>query len=509
MELKNAEEVKFDQDLWLIQIKEGLQIRGKQKEEKEICISVFDVPKELLAMTPEAYIPQCVSIGPYHHSRSQLYEMERYKVSAVRRFEKTLTGGCKFESVVEEVKKYDWQFRNCYHKYLDYKKETLTWLMALDASFVLDCLQFQVERADQPSSQVSSHGKPLGRVLDPTGRSAIHNAIMRELMMLENQLPLFLLQKLLEMELGSQDKAEESLCKLVTRAYMNDTISKKNDDGNVLSPDSTYITRALKALWKALSSLEISLDQLVSALPEGVLKGKTVQLVTQMSTHLVSAFETLSIKRKDEIDEEKDEERGYSSAETPPTRDELAIPSVSNLYSAGVKFLPTEGDLTTIRFDPRTATLYLPKLRLDSSTEVVLRNLVAFEASAAPGDLIFTRYSDFMNGIIDKEEDVRLLRKSGIIYNHLADDGKVASLWNGLGKCVKLTKVKHLDQVIADVNKHYHKRWRVAVKNNISKYIIGSWELLTVVAAGILLLLTCLEAFCSVYECKHWWNNTS
>ncbi|GLJ35855.1 hypothetical protein SUGI_0719700 [Cryptomeria japonica] len=218
MELKNAEEVKFDQDLWLIQIKEGLQIHGKQKEEKEICISVFGVPKELSAMTPEAYIPQCVSIGPYHHSRSQLYEMERYKVSAVRRFEKTLTGGCKFESVVEEVKKYDWQIRNCYHKYLDYKKETLAWLMALDASFVLDCLQFQVERADQPSSQVSSHGKPLDRVLDPTGRSAIHNAIMRDLMMLENQLPLFLLQKLLEMELGSQDKAEERLCKLVTRA---------------------------------------------------------------------------------------------------------------------------------------------------------------------------------------------------------------------------------------------------------------------------------------------------
>ncbi|GLJ35860.1 hypothetical protein SUGI_0719760 [Cryptomeria japonica] len=546
MELKNAEEVKFDQDLWLIQIKEGLQIHGEQKEEKEICISVFGVPKELLAMTPEAYIPQCVSIGPYHHSRSQLYEMESYKVSAVRRFEKTLTGGCKFESVVEEVKKYDWQIRNCYHKYLDYNKETLAWLMALDASFVLDCLQFQVERADQPSSQVSSHGKLLGRVLDPTGRSAIHNAIIRDLMMLENQLPLFLLQKLLEMELGSQDKAEERLCKLVTRACrewspfmlkmrdssrlrikerghilevfyysivpapdMDDTISKKNDDGIVLSPDSTYITRALKALWKALSSLEISLDQLVSALPEGVLKGKPVQLVTQMSTHLVSAFGTLSIKRKEEKDEEKDEEREYSYAETPPTRDELAIPSVSNLYSVGVKFLPTEGDLTTIRFDPRTATLYLPKLRLDSSTEVVLRNLVAFEASAAPGDLIFTRYSDFMNGIIDKEEDVRLLRKNGIIYNHLADDEKVASLWNGLGRCVKLTKVKHLDQVIADVNKHYHKRWPVAVKKNISKYIFGSWKLLTVVAAGILLLLTCLEAFCSVYECKHWWNNTS
>ncbi|GLJ35836.1 hypothetical protein SUGI_0719450 [Cryptomeria japonica] len=107
-------------------------------------------------------------------------------------------------------------------------------------------------------------------------------------------------------------------------------------------------------------------------------------------------------------------------------------------------------------------------------SEVVLRNLVAFEASAAPGDFILTRYTDFMNAIVDKEEDVRLLRKSGIICNHLVDDGKVASLWNGLRRCVKLTKVKYLDQVITDVNKHYNKRWSIAVKEKISTYIFGS-----------------------------------
>ncbi|GLJ35862.1 hypothetical protein SUGI_0719800 [Cryptomeria japonica] len=99
-------------------------------------------------------------------------------------------------------------------------------------------------------------------------------------------------------------------------------------------------------------------------------------------------------------------------------------------------------------------------------SEVVLRNLVAFEASAAP--------RDFMNAIVDKEEDVRLLRKSGIICNHLVDNGKVASLWNGLRRCVKLTKVKYLDQVITDVNKHYNKRWSIAVKEKISRYIFGS-----------------------------------
>ncbi|GLJ35869.1 hypothetical protein SUGI_0719920 [Cryptomeria japonica] len=220
---------------------------------------------------------------------------------------------------------------------------------------------------------------------------------------------------------------------------IDDTISKKNDDGNVSLPDSTCLRRALKPLWKALSSLKISLVQVFSALSERVFSGRPVQLATQLSTNLVSAFETLSIKRIDEKDGKTDGDRGYSSVETPPTRDELEIPSVSELYSAGVTLRPTEGDLTRIRFDQTSATLYLPKLRLDCSTEVVLRNLVAFEASVSPGDLIFTRCTDFMNGIIDTVEDVQLLRKRGIIYNHLEDEGKVASLWNGLGKCVKLT----------------------------------------------------------------------
>jgi hypothetical protein len=88
---------------------------------------------------------------------------------------------------------------------------------------------------------------------------------------------------------------------------------------------------------------------------------------------------------------------------------------------------------------------------------------VAFEASVAPGVMAFTRYTDFMNGMIDAEEDVKLLRQSGIISNHLQSDGEVASLWNNMGKCVRLTKVEYLDNVIEDVNRYYNRKWNVVV----------------------------------------------
>eukprot|EP01018_Ginkgo_biloba_P015759 Gb_28287 [translate_table: standard] len=196
-----------------------------------------------------------------------------------------------------------------------------------------------------------------------------------------------------------------------------------------------------------------------------------------------------------------------SALKQAPLRDELDIPSVTLLGYAGINFAPTNGDLTTIRFDHTTTTLYLPPVTLDTNTEVILRNLVAFESSAAPGAMVFTRYTDFMNGIIDSAEDVNLLRKSGIIYNHMENDEEVASMWNGMGKCVRLTKVKHLDKVIADINAFYNIRWNVAIIESVNKYIFDSWQFLSFLAAAILLLLACFQAFCSVYNCKKKWMN--
>jgi hypothetical protein len=58
---------------------------------------------------------------------------------------------------------------------------------------------------------------------------------------------------------------------------------------------------------------------------------------------------------------------------------------------------------------------------------------------------------------------VKLLRQCGIINNHLQSDGEVASLWNNMGKCVHLTKVEYMDNVIEDVKRYYNRKWNVVV----------------------------------------------
>jgi hypothetical protein len=417
-------------------------------------------------------------------------------------------------------------------------------------------LQFYVRQADE-NSDVDV--KQLGRVLDPTGTSAAHNSIVRDLMMLENQLPLFLLQKLLELQLGSEAKAEERLCTLLRllcqelspftfklpedskihtteRGHILEVLYyaivpvSNNEDPNIpkeeekeeaVSEDMSTLTRAFSLLWTALTSLNVGPIRFLTNLTRRALNGRAVQLLMKLPLRLLSTLgnlPVLSVLKKPlallvNKDATKTEEEGKGEAEEspvkiiPPTRDELAIPSVADLYSAGVKFAPTDGDLTSIQFDEKTATLYLPKVKLDNNTEVILRNLVAFEASAAPGAMVFTRYTDFMNGMIDSEEDVKLLRLSGIFNNHLQSDGEVASLWNSMGKCVRLTKIRYLDNVIEDVNRYYNRKWNVAVVEFVNEHIFGSWQFLSLIAAAILLVFTCFQAFCSVYDCKKWLTN--
>ncbi|TKY74759.1 putative UPF0481 protein [Spatholobus suberectus] len=111
-----------------------------------------------------------------------------------------------------------------------------------------------------------------------------------------------------------------------------------------------------------------------------------------------------------------------------------------------------------------------------------------------------------MNGIIDTEEDVRILREAGILTNRLKSDREVASLWNGMTKSVKVTKVAVLDRAIEGANAYYSGSWKVKVKIAMKKYVYGSWPGLTFLAANVLILLSIVEAICSVYQCSRWLN---
>ncbi|OMP01478.1 hypothetical protein COLO4_11835 [Corchorus olitorius] len=542
----------FDERRWVINIRQTLE--AELEEDTEIPVSIFNVPKILLSCDPDSYTPQLVAIGPYHYWRPELNEMERYKIAAAKRAQKNLLNNLQLCDVVEQLVKIDPKIRACYHKLLEFSHETLAWMMAIDASFLLEFLQIYAIKEGKLVTRVSSR---MSHLADYAGRKSNRNAILRDMMMLENQIPLFVLRKMLEVQSSCLEQADDLLLSMLTglckdvspfkmmselpKVHVSETshlldclydmivpckiqlriaseISQFDDNQNECIKDEDegiseagedpgYVKKLLGEIWSLLTKLNGGPIRMVKKL----LLSKPIKLMFQLPWTILSKFPGLSLlkqpmeqffNKEDKEDDKPDGNNQGSNVDKPPLVEEITIPSVSELLNSGVRFLPTEGNLLTITFDVKTVTFYLPTVTLDVNTEIILRNLVAYEASNATGPLVLTRYTELMNGIIDNEEDVKLLRERGIILNRLKSDKEAATLWNGMSKSIRLTKVPFLDKAIEEVNKYHNGRWNIKAKRMMKAYVFGSWQVLTLLAAIVLLLLMGLQTFCSAYTCN-------
>ncbi|KAM7471653.1 hypothetical protein LguiA_009836 [Lonicera macranthoides] len=532
----------FDENRWVIQIRQTLD--EELDEDANIPVCIFNVPKILMATDPDSYIPQQIAFGPYHYFQPEMYEMERYKLAAAKRAQKK-NENLNFEHLVKKLTKLEPRIRACYHRYLNFDCETLAWMMAVDACFLLEFLQVYAVKESQVLPPRMSH------LVDVTGRKSAQDAMVRDMAMLENQIPLFILRKMLKFHFSSSELADDMLlsmlmgfCKELSpfkmtehlpnvqvknRAHLLDFLyhmivpeskelpaiveveEHKNEEdekevGSKTFGESSHVKQLLHFIYRLLSKLNHGPVRLLKRL-----LSKPLKVMVKLPLTILSNLPGIRIlKQPLEIlfssvqeDEGKPEnEDSSNNISKPPLVEEISIPSVTDLYKSGVYFSPTNGGVMDISFDHKTFTLHLPVVSLDVNTGVILRNLVAYEACKASGPLVFTRYTELMNGIIDTTEDAKFLRERGIIINRLKSDEEVANLWNGMSKSVKLTKVPFLDKAIEDVNKYYSGRWKVKVANFMKVYVFGSWQFLTLLAAIMMLCLTTLQAFCSVYKCS-------
>ncbi|XP_075491100.1 putative UPF0481 protein At3g02645 [Primulina tabacum] len=524
----------LDEQSWINQIRRALDQDEDLEEESDIPVSIFNVPKTLLLSSPDCYIPQRVAIGPYHNWRPELYEMERNKIYAAKRSKKQLQA-LRFQHLLYHLIKLETMFRACYQNYLNFDGETLAWMMVVDSCFLLEFLQvFAVKGGrilTRASSRVSRFVVSLGR------QSASHdNAIVRDMIMLENQIPLFCLRKVLEFQLGSVTfEADNKLyamlmnfCKELSPFKMIQELPEVHQVMgcdhlldllyHLIVPKSEETSSEIKLdieeqqneeggennLWKTISKSKSGLMRLIKRL----LVSKPAHFLFKLPWKIISNLPGVIILRQLEYIcftqyQERNGLENRNNMNMPPLMEEIAIPSVTELSKAGVKFSATNEGISSIRFDVKSATFHLPTFVLDINTEAVIRNLIAYESCTASGRLVLTRYAELINGIIDTEEDAKFLREKGVILNHSKSDEDVANLWNGMTKSIQLTKVPFLDKVIEDLNMCYNQSFRVKIRKFLAQNVYSSWQSLTLMAAIMVLCLMSFQAFCSAFSCAH------
>uniref|UniRef100_J3NDF0 Uncharacterized protein n=1 Tax=Oryza brachyantha TaxID=4533 RepID=J3NDF0_ORYBR len=190
-----------------------------------------------------------------------------------------------------------------------------------------------------------------------SGHGLLYNVpyIRRDMIMMENQLPLLVLEKLVAVESGIKEN-EDFVNRLVQR---------------FLSPTA----------WPPATGVGLALHPL-DVLRRSLLAGPA------------------------------------ASPRTPPetaATDDI-IRSAEELYEAGIRFgrSPTSS-LLDIRF--HGGVLYLPAIAVDDTTEYILLNLMAFERLHAGAGNDVTAYVFFMDNMIDSARDVALLTARRVVYN--------------------------------------------------------------------------------------------
>ncbi|CAL5008208.1 unnamed protein product [Urochloa decumbens] len=532
--------VHFDEERWLSRVRQSLE--REAAEALGAAAKVFDVPRVLRATRPEAYLPQHFALGPYHCNRPELRDMERYKLAAAKRAEKLFAEGRKFEHLVERLLEAQDKIRAPYHRFLELSDQTLAWMMAIDTCFLLDFLESY--HRDEVTDMVSSATNWI-------------NATVRDAMMLENQLPLFLFSLALSLRHPAAEQAAGDALHAVLGRFIREVSPIKTAAELVVADESRH-AHMLELLYHFLvpdASVfdcagddrepppmvpeEFTVDMLdpsqqlpdydkvkqacftVSSLdvaPVRFLKKNFISRPMSLASSLpgtimrkvplLSAMAPLVTKlmASPEV-EAKLKGVNLGTILNSPLAQEIMIPSVSTLARWGVRFVPAPEGIAGIAFDPAAATVSLPIITLDANTEVVLRNLVAYEAVAVRGPLVLARYTELMNGIIDTPRDVKILRQSGVVVNHLKSDKEAADMWNGMCRATRLSKVPRLDATIREVNAHRSRRAAARAQKLLKKYVFRSWRILTLLAAVVLLLMTALQTFCSVYPCKSWFGS--
>lgn len=483
-------------------------------------VCVFEVPKALSSQKLEAYIPQLIALGPYHHLRPELYHMERYKLAAIKQIS-TQEQLFSFQHlVISRLKEIDTCTRACYNKFMDYDQDTLAWIVAIDGCFLL--------------SLVDSYKKS---VFDNT-------IITRDILMVENQIPYILLQeirKCLHLCSDSHDFDHDHDHELLntfidfceSQSPLKITVDRENYRrkphhlldlmyhliidfvGRVPTPRQDGPPREVPVFVDVIYRSASKIDDVddPDVIHENV--GAILDMVESMGNKraqailkpvkMVSDIPWSSISgmfRKGTLQHGEENSNNVSD-------EEIAIPSVSHLYRyADLKCRPLGCNemINEIKFVEKEAILYLPVLNLNSSSECILRNLVAYEAATSKSSLEFARYVNLMNGIVDTAEDVKLLKQNGVIFATLTDE-EIADLFNGMKRFyVKTNQKSNIEVAIKKVNDYYDKKLMVRIIRKAKKNLYASWKCLALFSTVLLFIVLGIQSFCSVYTCSRFWG---
>ncbi|GFS35328.1 hypothetical protein Acr_00g0039140 [Actinidia rufa] len=399
--------------------------------------SIYNVPRKIRKLNEEAYTPCLMSIGPLHHGKPHLKSMKRYKLEYCQKF--LYLSGMGIENLIDEAKGWENEVREHYQDNIKYSSKEFVEMFVLDGTFIIMLFLKEKFPKNFAYNDVIFANQWMQR------------ALLHDMMLLENQLPCFVLEKLLSMV--RQELPDKITFSELTHHYFR-----------LVGNTDKVSTKEIKE--------------------------------PRTRRHLVEYLLTFQLM-------------GFDKKLARSTKKFEYTRSATELYAAGIKFISSQDRcILEIKYTNH-GELTIPKLKVNESTETLFRNLIAFEQCDHQREYI-SSYIIFLDILINTPKDVDLLVKCGIIENFLGDSEpdseRVSNLFNNL---CKETITEYSTFYYADICRQlnaYHRnfwhqwratcyRWNVILKRD---YFSTPWSVISVIAATVLLLLTVTQTVCSI-----------
>ncbi|TYH01592.1 hypothetical protein ES288_A09G071500v1 [Gossypium darwinii] len=387
---------------------------------------IFKVPNYLRKVNEKAYEPEVVAIGPYHHGKHHLKPMEEHKF----RFLGMLLNEMKEDvtNYVMVMRESEDRARKCYADQLDLDTDDFVEMMLIDACFIIQLIR--------KFAMTTVMDDPFFKI------GGFHGILCRDLLLVENQLPFFILWELFCMvEIPNPD-----IFLYITMNFFG-----------IILPGKGCTRDSLKSIMEIKHLLGLVNDCWQPSESEMVAYRKKTKPIEWSFMHCAT-----------------------------------------ELQEDGIRFEKADGSsIFDIKFE--NGTMKIPTLEIDDHTECFFRNVIAFE-QFFPGRSLnhVTDYMNFMDCLINSPKDVELLQRRGIINNWLGNDEVIATMFNRLGDSVSISRYSFYSEVFSNVNGYCSKQWNKWIANLKHNYFNSPWALVSVLAAVLLLLLTMVQTIFSV-----------
>ncbi|CAM8995633.1 unnamed protein product [Rhodiola kirilowii] len=364
-------------------------------------------------------------------------------------------GGVKKVTMLEvlegAMRKLMYKTRETYSEVVTMSNEKFVEMMVLDGCFVVELLRLY-------------HKSLKDEFIDDaifTTRWMLRT-LQRDLLMLENQLPFFVLEELYE--LTKLDEQEPPLISLVLEFL------------NPLLPRTNYVTK------------------FKNVVPEHILDVLLLSFISPMQKKVTNSSWSYMTQNN-------------RSSYVNRAQERQLIHCVTELQEVGVLFRRGEDkNLLDINFS--NGILQIPPLYINDNTVPIFLNFLAYEQCDQEAEPYFTNFFTFLDGLISSSKDIKILHQYEIINHALGSKENVANLFNKV--CRELVfDVDHcyVSQQMVEVNQYradyYATKWHVWKTNLIHDYFNSPWTALSLGAAILMLILSALHTVYSAITFYH------